>query len=258
MKPERRFLDEYTWPEAYEKIAESDVAYLPVGPQEGHGRYLPMGTDIYIASAVGILASRITGGVVLHPLAYSFAGMTNAYRGTISIPIALEMKMIQAIVKNIWQQKFRAIVLVNIHGPNDEIIGLALRDLFEQERIVATCCNPYKMTDEMPCKYDGPARETALCYAALEVLGLDALIPDTHGVVDERRPPLDLPGYTNLSAGAHYTHINHHQPPRRVDVAIGRKMLQYSAAKIAASIVNLRTYSKYIEAGNNLPYQVKP
>ena len=166
--------------------------------------------------------------------------------------------MIQSIVRNLWQQKFRVIVILNVHGPNDDITCLALRELFEQERIVATCLNPLKMTDKMPCDYDEPAKETALCYAAMEVLGLAALMPDTKGVTDEQRPPLALPGYTNLSTGAHYTHINHHQPPRKVDIGIGRKMLQYSAEKIASSIVNIRAYSKYIEAGNNLPYNVKP
>jgi len=138
MKKEKNLLDEFTWPEVYEKISKSDVAYFPVGPQEGHGKNIPMGTDVYVATATGILSSKKSGGIVLHPFTYNFTGATNAFRGTVSIPMHLEMEVIKAVIRNLWQQNFRAIFVLSIHGPNDIPIMMAIRELFEYERIVAS------------------------------------------------------------------------------------------------------------------------
>ncbi len=175
---EKVLLDEFTWPEIYEKVSQSDVAYFPVGTQEGHGPHLPMGTDMYIATGAGILASQNTGGIVLHPLGYCFTGATNAFRGTVSIPMHLEMEVTKAVVRNLWQQKFRAIFVLSIHGPNDIPIMMALRELFEYERIVASYFNPYLAVDEKKYGYDEAAKEAAMCYASMALLGQGEQIPN--------------------------------------------------------------------------------
>jgi len=255
---EKLLLDEFTWPEIYHKISNSDVAYFPVGTQEGHGPHLPMGTDMYVATGTGILASQKTGGIVLHPLSYCFSGATNAFRGTVSIPMHLEMEVIKAVVRNLWQQKFRAIFVLNIHAPNDIPIMMALRELFEYERIVVSYFNPYTFINEKKYGYDDVAKEAAMCYASMEVLGLGELIPDLTSLKDEDGSPLSLPGQEKLRTGYHFTHILQHMPVRKVEVAKGRKMLKEAADELVSQVDSLREYSKFIEKGGNPPFSVKP
>ncbi len=93
MPRKKALVDEFTWPELFDGIKDSDVAYFPVGTQECHGPNLPMGTDMYVAAGAGALAADQTGGMVLHPLAYNFCGATSGYRGTVSIPMELQMQV---------------------------------------------------------------------------------------------------------------------------------------------------------------------
>ena len=253
-----KLLDELTWPEVYEKISLSDVAYFPVGTQEGHGAHLPMGTDMYIATATAILAAERTGGVVLHPLAYSFTGATNAFRGTVSIPMHLEMEVIKAVVRNLWGQGFRAIWVVSCHGPNDIPIMMAIRELFEYERTVAAYFNPSRSVDAGKYGYDDPARETAMCYAAMEILGLGEKVRDIKAEASVQLPPLDLPGKEGLATGYHYTDMRQHVPARKVDIDIGRKLLEEAAEQLAARTEDLRSYARFVEDGGNPPFSVEP
>ena len=255
---EKVLLDEFTWPELYQKISRSDVAYFPVGTQEGHGPHLPMGTDVYVATGTGVLASQKGGGVVLHPLGYCFTGATNAFRGTVSIPMHLEMEVIKAIIRNLWQQKFRAIFVLSIHEPNEIPIMMALRELFEYERITASYFNPYTFIDAKKYGYDEPAKEAAMCYASMELLGLGELIPDLTQLKDEEKPPLDLPGRDKLRTGYHFTHMLQHMPTRKVEVAKGMQMLDEVSDELISQVDSLREYSRFIEQGGNPPFSVKP
>jgi hypothetical protein len=258
MKTEKQLLDELTWPEAYEKISGTTAAFVPVGPQEGHGRCLPMGTDMYIATATGILASKKAEGIVLHPLAYTFTGATNGYRGTICIPMQTEMEMIKAIIRNLWQQNFRAIFVVSVHGPDCIPAEMAIRDLFESEKIVASYFNPLTVIGEEKYHRDGFGVEAACCYAAMEILGLANFIPSLETLKDEESPALDFPGFKGLNTGCHYTNITHHAPTRKVDMEAGRKMLEEASEILAAKVESLAEYSRFIEKGGNPPYVAKP
>ena len=49
-----------------------------------------------------------------------------------------------------------------------------------------------------------------------------------------------------------------HQPSRKVNIEIGRKMLNEAAEELGSRVNDLRKYSKFIEEGNNPPYSVIP
>ena len=58
----RNFLPHMTWPEVEEALTRTDVALIPVGSIEQHGRHLPLGTDSYAATELcKLLAQRATG-----------------------------------------------------------------------------------------------------------------------------------------------------------------------------------------------------
>ena len=254
----KMLLDEFTQPEVSEKIRNSDIAFFPIGPQEGHGPLMPMGADMYVASAVAAMTAEKTGGIALHPLAYSFAGATSGYRGTVSIPMSLEMEVIKAVIRNLWAQKFRRIFVLSIHGPNDVPIMMAVRELFEYEKIIAVYYNPYASVCAEKYQYDDCAKETAMCHAAMKVLGKEQFIPNCSKQKDVPYPPLNLPGFGdgNFVTGYHYNHPYCHQPPRKVNVAAGMQLLDDAVEKLIKQVELLKEYVAFIEKGGNPPFSI--
>ncbi|MFA6715110.1 MAG: creatininase family protein [Victivallales bacterium] len=255
---EKLLLDEFTQPEISERIRNCDIAFFPVGTQEGHGPLMPLGTDMYIASAVAAMTAREMGGIALHPLAYSFTGATNGYRGTVSIPMSLETEVIKAVIRNLWAQKFRRIFILNVHGPNDIPIKMAIRELFEYKKIIAAYYNPYTSVSAAEYNYDDCAKETAMCHAAMKVLGKEECIPRNSGQEDVPYPPLNLPGFDKegLVTGFHYNQLYQHQPPRKVDIATGMVLLESAVTQLIELLEQLKEYVTFIEKGGNHPYSI--
>src|SRR5438105_912619 len=83
-----RLLEELTWPAVAALIDEGhDLALLPVGATEQHGRHLPLSTDSEIAAAVCREASRRTGVPVLPTVQIASSGAPTAqWPGTLSLP----------------------------------------------------------------------------------------------------------------------------------------------------------------------------
>lgn len=135
------FLDEMTWREVNEAIERGTPAFLPTGPVEGHGPHVPLGCDYYIATALSSAMAQKCGGVVLLPLTYNFSDATSTFKGAVSIPIAVQVEMLKAIIRSLWKQGFQCIFVVSIHRPNGIPIGNAVRTLFEDENIPAVFLN---------------------------------------------------------------------------------------------------------------------
>jgi len=264
-KREKQTLDEFTWPEVYKELSKNDIAYLPMGPQETHGSYLPLGTDVYVSTAVCILASKKTGGVVLNPLMYNFSGATSAFRGTISIPMDLQIQLIKAIARNLWAQKIKRIFLVSMHGPNYIPISAAVRDLFQYENIVTAFYNPYSVIDEAKWKkkipnFSGTYQEAACCCAAMKLMGKEDYIPDLSKLKNEKPVPYKSnEGLDNVYVGYRYNHLSQHlRALSGVTVENGMKILEESAGVLASMAEPLKKYVAYVEKGGDAPFSVKP
>lgn len=244
----RVFIDELTWPELEERLRATDIAYLPVGTVECHGPHLPLGTDLYVATAVCVLAARDTGGLVLPPLAYSFTGATSAFKGAVSVPMRLEAEFVKAILKSLWGQGFRRLFVVSIHGPNDAPLTLAVRELYEYDGVAAVYFNPYKVIRRLAGEADPAWLEACLAYASLTVLGKGHLVPDTNKLKRAEPPPIEAPGLEDIwrlggVVGFRYTHPLQHMPPREgISVERGLELLRGAARALADMAEPLKLY----------------
>ena len=245
------FIDEMTWRELKERMHKTDIAYLPLGTIECHGPHLPMGSDYYVSTAVSILAAKRTGGIVMPPLTYNFTGATNAFKGTIGIPMELEMKIIKAVLKSLWEQGFRRLFVISTHGPNDVPIRMAIRELYEYEKIIAVYFNPHKAATNLIPKEkmkDGAWLESTLVFASLKVLGKEHLIPKLDELKSVKSPPIELPGLYDIwrlggRVGYRYTHFLQHVPPREgIDLEYGVELLERVADILAKIADPLKLY----------------
>jgi hypothetical protein len=234
------FLDELTWREANEAIERGAPIFLPVGPIEGHGPNIPLGCDFYIATAVAKLMAEKSGGIVLPPLAYTYSGGTSTFKGAVSIPIDVTAQMLKAIIRSLWNQGFRRIIVLSGHNPDEITIGTAIFTAFEEDNIPAVYLNPYRYVDDEPLKqripnYDRRHKEPMLAFAAAKILGKE------HATPELKTLKYGMVGY-------HYTHELQHVPQRaNIDVELGMRTLNDVAERLLPVVEALGEYVKWLE-----------
>ncbi|WP_255171122.1 creatininase family protein [Natrononativus amylolyticus] len=129
--PDRR----YAWASLpYEAIKETgetpgSVLVLPVGSIEQHGHHLPVATDTLLVTAVADAAvSAIADDVpvVLAPTVWS--GHSPHHRdfgGTLSLRFETLKRVLEDVADSALDNGFDAVILVNGHGGNKNLIGAA-------------------------------------------------------------------------------------------------------------------------------------
>ncbi|MER7186102.1 creatininase family protein [Streptomyces hyaluromycini] len=96
----------------------TQVAVLPVGSFEQHGRYLPLATDTLVACAV---AAEIAAAYPVHllpPVTVSCSHEHAAWPGTVSISAVTLHAVVTDIAASLRRSGVEALVVVNGHGGN--------------------------------------------------------------------------------------------------------------------------------------------
>jgi len=255
----KAFLDEMNWREANDAIERGAPVFLPVGPIEGHGPHVPLGCDYYVATAVAKLMAEKSNGVALPPLAYTYSGGTSTYKGAVSIPIEVTIQMLKAIIRSLWKQGFKRIVLLSNHNPDEMTIGVAIRTVFEEDNIPAVFLNPYvnvdtEMLERGISNYDKRHKEPMLAFAAAKILGKECAIPDLKILKDAdpsedeqlAEPIRKIEEYGMV--GYHYTHELQHVPQRaNIDVELGIRALNDVAERLLPAVEALGEYVEWLE-----------
>lgn len=129
---------ELTWPEAKKRLAEIDVALLPVGAIEQHGPHLPLDTDFFDAA---YLASRVAEAcsnpkpLVLPALPYGVSYHHVDFRGTVSISNDTLAKLVYDIGISASQNGVNKLVIINGHGGNSPALNYAAQMINRDARI---------------------------------------------------------------------------------------------------------------------------
>ena len=253
-----RFLYELTTPalQAYFKRG-GRTALIPVGAVEMHGPHQPIGTDTMIARAFSIRLAAATNGIVFPDVSYSWAGATEGFAGTISIPPEKLMELVTLIAVKAWKMGFRRIAVVSIHGGNNAPMTLCVRRLYETHGVVAQYLNPYVAEDPQAVELfagkwaDG--MEASLVLAALEILGKPGLYTEKEMAYDSPAPPL-MAGQMGFkgATGYFYHDLRHHVAPTRyTSKARGLKFFDRQVPVFAASIKGLDKYVRLAKRQKN-------
>ncbi len=127
-----RFLPFYTASEIRRLVEDEPVIVLPVGSVEQHGPHLSIYTDTLLPTAVlGAALVRLEDDeriYFLPPLAYGVSIEHSGLGGTITLRSTTFLSLIGDILHSLAQIGMKKVVLLNGHGGNINLLGVAARE----------------------------------------------------------------------------------------------------------------------------------
>lgn len=149
---------EMTWPEIERLAKEDALVLLPVGVIEEHGRHLPLGTDIYIATreAEEIREELIRLGMpcVIAPPFYwgAMSVITKNFPGSFNMREKTIQMIIYDVLETLENSGFSKVIVLNAHGDpaHRKAITQALKNYNQSHQLNARWC-----TFEDDMEYEG-------------------------------------------------------------------------------------------------------
>jgi creatinine amidohydrolase len=108
-------LEELNWMDVEEYLKHEDRLILVIGACEQHG-YLSLLTDVKVPLALADAASQQTGVLVAPPLNFGASPYFLSYPGTISVRLSTLLDAVEDIVRSVYGQGFRRLLVLNGHG----------------------------------------------------------------------------------------------------------------------------------------------
>ncbi len=119
-KPHGR-LEEMSPDELEAVLAQSPVAFVPLGTYEHHGFHLPVCFDGIKAHALCERVAARTGGTVLPTFFYGTGGGHVGYKWTLMMTEAQIAPLIEASLDHLARHGFRVVVLLTGHYPREQV-----------------------------------------------------------------------------------------------------------------------------------------
>lgn len=121
------------------------IAVLPLAATEQHGPHLPLGTDFMIAEGMlREVAARCPASLDVLALPVLDIGKSNEHAnfpGTLSFSAQTMLSMLEDITSSVARAGYRKLVLVNSHGGNSEVMGIAALEAREKHTLLAVQCS---------------------------------------------------------------------------------------------------------------------
>jgi creatinine amidohydrolase/Fe(II)-dependent formamide hydrolase-like protein/7-cyano-7-deazaguanine synthase in queuosine biosynthesis len=137
-RDQRHLLGQLTWPEARARLAEVDIALLPVGALEQHGLHLPLDTDAFDADT---LARQVADAcdppapLVLPLIGYGVSYHHDDFPGTVSISPEVLSQLVYEIGISVARQGIVKLVIINGHGGNEPALHFAAQKINRDAKI---------------------------------------------------------------------------------------------------------------------------
>jgi creatinine amidohydrolase len=110
-------LAESNWMEIEAYLKKDNRLILVLGSTEQHG-YLSVSSDVKIPLSLADAASQQTGVLVAPPLSFGVSPHFLAYPGTISLRVETLANVVEDIVRSVYRQGFKRLLILNGHGGN--------------------------------------------------------------------------------------------------------------------------------------------
>jgi creatinine amidohydrolase len=128
------WLQDLTWEEVAEYLAEKDLILLPIGSTEQHGPAGPLGVDTYAAIAIAEDAAAEAEVLSAPPLWFGDSPHHLDFPGTISLRPETLTALVKDVVHSLARGGFRKFIVLNGHkGTNLAALTVACRTLQQYE-----------------------------------------------------------------------------------------------------------------------------
>ena len=176
------------------------IVLLPLGCFEMHSVHMGMSTDTFLAEAACRVLADEWGAVIYPPIHYCYPGASTPWAGTVSILPRDTLNYVVSVVQAILDNGFQKVVLVSLHSPNNPLIHLALRTIFEETGEIPILYAPDydEICRRIETEYGQPHGEAAMLLASMYMCG-------RHGEFDPsatKAQKLEGPSYPFPSASA--------------------------------------------------------
>ncbi len=111
-------LEDLNWMDVENYLQTDDRLMLVTGACEQHA-YLSLLTDIKTPLAMADAASRQTGVLVAPPLNFGVSPYFTTFPGTISLRTQTFLSVVEDVVRAVYAQGFKKLLVVNGHGGNE-------------------------------------------------------------------------------------------------------------------------------------------
>jgi creatinine amidohydrolase len=143
--------------------SKTEVAVMVTGALEAHGMHLPLSTDSILPTYLAEKVATKTRALVLPTIPFGDSWSFNNFEGTISIaPDALTNFYI-SVMKGVFKQGFRYLVVLNGHGGNIPELTLAAKSATDMGQRAVIIVNWWKDLAESARKL---VEETPMGHAA--------------------------------------------------------------------------------------------
>ena len=129
--------------EQIREAAKTGTAVIPVAAIEQHGPHLPVGVDTYITEYVAreaaVRATELAGVPVLAaPIqAYGSSHHHRPFPGVLSLSAETLIRVLKDVGASLVMSGFRRLFILNGHGGNSDVIGVAAQDLANEFDVTA-------------------------------------------------------------------------------------------------------------------------
>lgn len=200
-------MDQMSWPEFRDRVAQNPVVFIPCGATEQHGPHLPLSVDALMSAAIAREVAEEVGGIVAPTLHFGYKSMPKSgggpfFAGTLNLDASTLIATIKDVIRELVRHGVRKICAIVGHYENQWIvtegIDLAMRECGHTGLRVMRLeywdfCTEDTLKKVFPDFFPGVALEHAavmetsmMLHYYPEMVRLD-LIPDN--------PPADFPPY---------------------------------------------------------------
>lgn len=114
----KNYLPHMTWPEVEETLTRTDVALIPIGSIEQHGRHLPLGTDSYAAIELCKLVAQRADAVVVPVVLAGLSAHHLGFAGSLTLAPQTFEQVLFETVESLIYHGIRKVAFYNGHGGN--------------------------------------------------------------------------------------------------------------------------------------------
>ena len=158
-------LEDMTWPEVQKRVKESQIAIVPTGSIEQHGRHLPLKTDIFCAYEIAKRAAEKVKDdvktVVVPPIWFGLSPEHIDFPGTISLRPETLLALVEDVCKSLVRHGFNKLVIFNGHGGNPAVLQVALIKITKETGAFVALINWWDLATEVISE----VKESLFCHA---------------------------------------------------------------------------------------------